>query len=311
MKESRREHAHLGWRLVSDQIDLAVPPRALNYSDGANGAIDCIGGSNVIPIRRPRTPSEIRSQGGALERGADGGVEDKIVNHVMLGRIRRGRGEAEDLDGSVVAGRGEEFVGRVKGDALDVALVGGNRLELLKRVTRPDHNLGVEPDRHEQRGVVGPGQILHVVLVPNQALVRLPVLDRRRLVGAKGRGWRPLVQMVDADELVVGAAGQVAAIGREAHGMDGAQMVAHVAQLARLLVVAIVGVIDGVGGPDAHMAVAARRRDSLAVGRDVAAVDLEILLLAAVAQPRGLDDAHVGGGAGIREAVMMLVFWRW
>jgi hypothetical protein len=32
----------------------------------------------------------------------------------------------------------------------------------------------------------------------------------------------------------------------------------------------------------------------------VAAVDLEVLLLAAVAQPRGLDDAHVKEGAVIQ-----------
>ena len=134
----------------------------------------------------------------------------------------------------------------------------------------------------------------------DKALVRLPVLDGRRLVGAKGRGRRPLVEVVDADELVVGAAGQIAAIGREAHRVDGAQVMAHVAQLARLLVVGVVGVVDGLGRPDAHMAVAARSRDSLAIGRDVAAVDLEVLLLAAVAQPRGLDDAHGGRGAGIQ-----------
>jgi hypothetical protein len=103
--------------------------------------------------------------------------------------------------------------------------------------------------------------------------------------------------VVDADELIIGAAGQIPAIGREAHRVDGAKVVAHVAELARLLVALIVDVIDGLRRPDAHMAVAARRGYSLAIRRDVAAVDLEILLLAAVAKPRGLDDAHVEGSA--------------
>lgn len=278
---------------MPNQVDLAVPSRPLDNGDGANRAIDRIGSCYVVAVGGPGASAEICGQGRALEGGADGRIEDKIVNHVVLRRIRRGRGEAEDFDCSVVAGRGEELVGRVKGDALDVALVRGNRLEPLKRVARPHDDLGVEADRHQQRRVVGPGQVLDVVLVADQALVRLPILDGRRVVGAESRRWRPLVQMVDADELIIGAAGQIPAIGREAHRVDGAEMVAHVAELARLLVALIVGVVDGLCRPDAHMAVAARRGYSLAIGRDVAAVDLEILLLAAVAKPRGLDDAHV------------------
>jgi hypothetical protein len=43
------------------------------------------------------------------------------------------------------------------------------------------------------------------------------------------------------------------------------------------------------------MAVSSCGGEPLAVRGDVAAVDLKVLLLAAVAQPRGLDDVHDGG----------------
>lgn len=99
--------------------------------------------------------------------------------------------------------------------------------------------------------------------------------------------------MVDADELVVGARGKVATVWREADGVNGAQVVAHVAELSRLLLGAFNGIaVDGLSRPDAHMSITTRSREALAIGGDVTAVDLEVLLLAAMAQPCWLDDAH-------------------
>lgn len=93
--------------------------------------------------------------------------------------------------------------------------------------------------------------------------------------------------MIDANHLVVGAAGQIPPIGGEAHRVNGAKVVAHVAELAglRLLVFGIVGVVDGLGRPDADVAIAAGGRETLAIGGYVTAVDLEVFLLTAVAQP--------------------------
>jgi hypothetical protein len=70
---------------------------------------------------------------------------------------------------------------------------------------------------------------------------------------------------------------------------------AHVAELTRFRVAGIIRIVDGFGGPNSNVAIAAGRRKTLAIGRDMAAVDLEIFLLAAVAQPRGLYDVHLGG----------------
>lgn len=95
----------------------------------------------------------------------------------MLRRIRSRGGESEDLDGAIVAGSSEVFVGRVEGDALDVTLMDRQGLELLEGMARPDNDLGVQADGDEEGVVVGPRQVLNVVLVPDETLVRLPVLD--------------------------------------------------------------------------------------------------------------------------------------
>lgn len=62
--------------------------------------------------------------------------------------------------------------------------------------------------------------------------------------------------------------------------MDGAEVVAHVAELARAVEARVVGFVDGFGGPDADMAIAAGGREALAIGGDMAAVDLEVLVFA-------------------------------
>jgi hypothetical protein len=66
---------------------------------------------------------------------------------------------------------------------------------------------------------------------------------------------RVAIEVVDADDLVVGTGGKIAAIGRKANGVDGSEMVAHVAELARFPVVLVVGVVYGLGRPDADVAI--------------------------------------------------------
>lgn len=100
----------------------------------------------------------------------------------MVGRIRRWGGITKDFDGAVVAGGGEELVGRVKCDPLDMALVNGQGFELLKGVAGPNDNLGVEAYRDQEGGVGRPGKVLYIVIVAHQALVSFPVLDWGRLV---------------------------------------------------------------------------------------------------------------------------------
>ena len=75
-------------------------------------------------------------------------------------------------------------------------------------------------------------------------------------------------------------------------------MVAHVAELARFVVGSIVGVVDSLGGPHTDVTVSSSSCEAFAVRGDVAAVDLEVLLLAAMAQPCWLDDAHCAWADG-------------
>lgn len=58
---------------------------------------------------------------------------------------------------------------------------------------------------------------------------------------------RTIVEVVDADDLVVSARGEIAAVWGESDGVDGSEVVAHVAELARLAVASILGVVDGIG----------------------------------------------------------------
>lgn len=134
MEESRRKHAHFCRGFMTDQVDLTVPSRSFDNSDRTDRSVDSIGGSNVVSIGRPRASSKVRSQWRALKRGTDRSLENKVVNHVMLGRIRRGRGESEDFNRSVIACCRKELVCRVKGDSFNVTLVCWKRLKLLKGV---------------------------------------------------------------------------------------------------------------------------------------------------------------------------------
>lgn len=60
--------------------------------------------------------------------------------------------------------------------------------------------------------------------------------------------------------------------------------------------------INGLGRPDADMAITTSSREPPAIGGDMTAVHLEILLLAAMAQPRGPDDVHVSGSRRMSRA---------
>ena len=102
----------------------------------------------------------------------------------MLCRIGRRRCKTEDFYRSVVACRRKVFVRRIERDALDVALVDCQRLELLKGMPGPHHNLGVKPNRYEDAVVMGPGEILDIVLVADETLVCFPVFHRRWLIGS-------------------------------------------------------------------------------------------------------------------------------
>lgn len=86
--------------------------------------------------------------------------------------------------------------------------------------------------------------------------------------------------MIDADNLVVGATSQPAAIGAKPDRMNCSTVVAHMAQLFRARVLRIGRIANGLHAPDAHMAIARRGRETASIGRDVAGVDLEVLLLA-------------------------------
>lgn len=172
---------------MANQVDLTIPSCALYNGHGADRPIDRIRRGDVISIRTPRAPPEVCGKRGAAKGRRDGRLEDKVVDHVVVCRIGPGRGEAEDLHSAIVARGGEELVGRIEGDALDVALVYGQGLELLKGVARPDNDLGVEPDGGEDRVVVGPGQILDVIIVADETLIGFPILDRWGLIRSCAR----------------------------------------------------------------------------------------------------------------------------
>lgn len=102
----------------------------------------------------------------------------------------------------------------------------------------------------------------------------------------KGRRWGALIQVVDTYYLVICSGGKVPPVWRKSNRVNRAQVMAHMTELSRLFVGRVAGVVDGLRGPNPHMAIAAGRRQSLAIGRNVAAVHLEILLFACRAGER-------------------------
>jgi hypothetical protein len=61
--------------------------------------------------------------------------------------------------------------------------------------------------------------------------------------------------VVYADDLVVGARRKITTVWRESNGVDCAKVVAHVAELARLRVGGIVGLVYRLGGPNSDVAI--------------------------------------------------------
>ena len=92
------------------------------------------------------------------------------------------RCEAKDLHGSVIASSGEVLVCRIKCDTLDKTLVVRNRLELLEGVPRPDNDFRIQADGDQNGGVVGPAEVLDIIVVRDQSAKDAPVLDWRCLV---------------------------------------------------------------------------------------------------------------------------------
>lgn len=78
--------------------------------------------------------------------------------------------------------------------------------------------------------------------------------------------------MIYADDLVVGARGEVATVRGEADGVNRAKVVAHVAELARFGVGEVVRLVYRLGGPDADMAICAT--SGLCLGQDGAREEL-------------------------------------
>jgi hypothetical protein len=91
--------------------------------------------------------------------------------------------------------------------------------------------------------------------------------------------------------------------------VDGAEVVAHVAELARLARVGALGAEDGLGRPDADVAIAAGRGQPRPIGRDVAAVDLEVLLLSCGGRVSAgaHDDGDARAGAAARKPSQLAV----
>lgn len=68
-------------------------------------------------------------------------------------------------------------------------------------------------------------------------------------------GWWTVIELVYAYDFIIGARRQITAVRREADGVDGAEVVAHVAELSRLRVGLVLGAVDGLGRPNADMAI--------------------------------------------------------
>lgn len=77
------------------------------------------------------------------------------------------------------------------------------------------------------------------------------------------------VEVVYADDLVVGAGREVAAIGRESDGVDGAEMVTHMTELSRFGVGHVVRVIYGIGRPHANVTICQHMSEVVQLGQEM------------------------------------------
>jgi len=95
-------------------------------------------------------------------------LENKIIDRVVRGSIRRWRCKSEELDSAIVAGSRKVFIRRVECNAFDMTLMNREHLQLLECMPRPNHNFRIQTDGYQYRGIVRPTQILYVVFVPDQ-----------------------------------------------------------------------------------------------------------------------------------------------
>ena len=60
----------------------------------------------------------------------------------------------------------------------------GYRFQPLEGVCGPDDNFRVQSGRDQERGIVGPGNVLHVVVVADESSEDPPVFHRGGVIGS-------------------------------------------------------------------------------------------------------------------------------
>ena len=85
--------------------------------------------------------------------------------------------------------------------------------------------------------------------------VSAPLLNRQAALTKSCMRGRSGIQRIHTDNLVVGARGQVFAVGGETHRVDRARVVAHSCELFRFRVVGVVRVQDSFGRPYPDIAI--------------------------------------------------------
>ena len=60
-EEARGEGADFDGTLVADEVDVGFPVAAVDDGDGADGAVDRVGGGDVVPFWRPGAAAEVGS----------------------------------------------------------------------------------------------------------------------------------------------------------------------------------------------------------------------------------------------------------
>lgn len=119
---------------------------------------------------------------------------------------------------AVVRLAGQVLANGVPGYSLDVALVALQCGDLLAVQGIPDDDAVVQAASGQVGVVLGPGQVCDIVAVASQRDIMLPVLHIWPVIAAKARVACSSAQLVQADELVIGARGQQpAAPGKPGH----------------------------------------------------------------------------------------------
>lgn len=163
--ETRGECANLNGCFVPNEVDVSIPRATVDNGNRADWPIDGIRSRDMHSIWGPGTATEVRGQGGVGERRGDGMFQNEIVHLVVGCGIGSRGGESEDTHSAIIASCRKVLVRRVECDSLDVTLVHRYRLELLKSMTRPHDDLRVQSDRDQNRRVMRPSQILHIIVM--------------------------------------------------------------------------------------------------------------------------------------------------